>query len=185
MMNEGIDDISCTASSPLDLEDIEDIIENVAGADQQIGDRTKNRANVVIPKVRKRVKRGSVGDADNEKTYSNFTSGSADDINFLPGTASVYVKTWGCAHNSSDGEYMAGQLSEQGYKLTEDKEHADVWILNSCTVKNPAEDHFRNEVQGGLSKGKKVVVSGCVPQGKPDAEYIRGLSVIGVQQIDR
>ena len=26
---------------------------------------------------------------------------------------------------------------------------------------------------------------GCVPQGKPDADYIRGLSVLGVQQIDR
>ena len=26
---------------------------------------------------------------------------------------------------------------------------------------------------------------GCVPQGKPDTDYIRGLSVIGVQQIDR
>ena len=28
-------------------------------------------------------------------------------------------------------------------------------------------------------------MAGCVPQGKPDAEYIRGLSVVGVQQIDR
>ena len=28
-------------------------------------------------------------------------------------------------------------------------------------------------------------MSGCVPQGKPDAEYIKGLSIIGVQQIDR
>ena len=65
------------------------------------------------------------------------------------------MKTWGCAHNSSDGEYMAGQLVEQGYKLTEKKQNADVWILNSCTVKNPAEDHFRNEVEAGLGKGKK------------------------------
>ena len=36
-----------------------------------------------------------------------------------------------------------------------------------------------------MTDGKKVVVAGCVPQGKPDAEYIRGLSVVGVQQIDR
>ena len=57
--------------------------------------------------------------------------------------------------------------------------------MNSCTVKSPAEDHFRNEVNRGLDDGKKVVVAGCVPQGKPDAEYIRGLSVVGVQQIDR
>lgn len=33
--------------------------------------------------------------------------------------------------------------------------------------------------------GKVVVVAGCVPQGAPKASYIAGLSVIGVQQIDR
>jgi threonylcarbamoyladenosine tRNA methylthiotransferase CDKAL1 len=31
----------------------------------------------------------------------------------VPGTARVYVKTWGCAHNSSDSEYMAGQLAAE------------------------------------------------------------------------
>lgn len=53
------------------------------------------------------------------------------------------MKTWGCAHNSSDSEYMAGQLAAYGYKLTSNKNEADLWLLNSCTVKNPAEDHFR------------------------------------------
>ena len=80
---------------------------------------------------------------------------------------------------------MAGQLAAQGYTVLEEKKKADLWILNSCTVKNPSEDHFRNEVDTGLAQGKKVIVSGCVPQGKPDSEYIKGLSVIGVQQIDR
>lgn len=61
----------------------------------------------------------------------------------IPGTQTIYVKTWGCAHNSSDSEYMAGQLAAYGYKLTQDKSKADLWLLNSCTVKNPAEDHFR------------------------------------------
>jgi len=30
----------------------------------------------------------------------------------------VYVKTWGCSHNSSDGEYMAGLLATSGYTIT-------------------------------------------------------------------
>ena len=34
-------------------------------------------------------------------------------------------------------------------------------------------------------ESSKLVFTGCVPQGKPDADYVRGLSVIGVQQIDR
>jgi len=37
---------------------------------------------------------------------------------FLPGTKSIFVKTWGCAHNSSDSEYMAGQLAAAGYQIT-------------------------------------------------------------------
>lgn len=34
----------------------------------------------------------------------------------LPGTQSIWVKTFGCAHNVSDSEYMMGQLQEYGYK---------------------------------------------------------------------
>ncbi|TWW79470.1 Threonylcarbamoyladenosine tRNA methylthiotransferase [Takifugu flavidus] len=30
------------------------------------------------------------------------------------------MKTWGCSHNNSDGEYMAGQLAASGYKITDD-----------------------------------------------------------------
>ena len=30
----------------------------------------------------------------------------------------IYIKTWGCSHNNSDGEYMAGQLAAYGYKIT-------------------------------------------------------------------
>ncbi|KAK9701639.1 Radical SAM superfamily [Popillia japonica] len=103
----------------------------------------------------------------------------------IPGTQTIYVKTWGCAHNSSDTEYMAGQLCAYGYKLTDDKMKADLWLLNSCTVKNPAEDHFRNEIEAAKQNGKFIVLAGCVPQGAPKASYLQGLSVIGVQQIDR
>ena len=109
----------------------------------------------------------------------------SENCNFVSGMSSVFVKTWGCAHNNSDSEYMAGQLAAQGYTISQDKESADLWLLNSCTVKNPAEEHFKNEVKAGLDGHKKVVVAGCVPQGKQDSEYLKGLSMIGVQQIDR
>lgn len=52
-------------------------------------------------------------------------------------------------------------------------------------MKNPSEDTFRNEIKHGMDNGKHVVVAGCVPQGAPKSEYLSGLSVIGVQQIDR
>lgn len=104
----------------------------------------------------------------------------------IPGTQTIYVKTWGCSHNNSDSEYMAGQLVQFGYSLTNQKDKADLWLLNSCTVKNPSEDTFRNDIQSGLNNGKKVVVAGCVPQGGGSKQdYMKGLSIVGVTQIDR
>uniref|UniRef100_A0A671SJU8 tRNA-t(6)A37 methylthiotransferase n=1 Tax=Sinocyclocheilus anshuiensis TaxID=1608454 RepID=A0A671SJU8_9TELE len=103
----------------------------------------------------------------------------------IPGTQKIWVRTWGCSHNSSDGEYMAGQLAASGYKITENPSDADLWLLNSCTVKNPAEDHFRNSIKKAQEQNKKVVVAGCVPQAQPRTEYLKDLSIIGVQQIDR
>lgn len=41
------------------------------------------------------------------------------------------------------------------------KDEADLWVLNSCTVKTPAEDHFKNEIEEGRSNGTPVVVAGC------------------------
>jgi len=55
---------------------------------------------------------------------------------------------------------------------SEDKMVADLWLLNSCTVKSPAEDHFRNAVEEGRQLGKYVVLAGCVPQAQPKSDYI-------------
>ena len=102
----------------------------------------------VLPKIRKQNK-----NPINRKTDPD----SSVDKSIIPGTQSVYVKTWGCTHNNSDGEYMAGQLAAYGYNIVDDKTNADLWLLNSCTVKTPAEDHFRNEIQAAKSGGKFVV----------------------------
>ena len=37
---------------------------------------------------------------------------------YVPGLATIYVRTWGCSHNISDGEYMAGLLNEYGFTVT-------------------------------------------------------------------
>ena len=39
-------------------------------------------------------------------------------FSLIPGTQKIWMKTWGCSHNNSDGEYMAGQLAASGYKMT-------------------------------------------------------------------
>lgn len=57
---------------------------------------------------------------------------------------------------------------------------ADLWLLNSCTVKNPSEDNFRNSIKKAKEWGKHVVLAGCVSQGQPNHASLRGLSIIGV-----
>ncbi|CAN6372854.1 unnamed protein product, partial [Urochloa humidicola] len=47
----------------------------------------------------------------------------------IPGTQTIYVKTFGCSHNQSDSEYMSGQLSAFGYAINEEPEGADLWLI--------------------------------------------------------
>ncbi|KAM6453857.1 threonylcarbamoyladenosine tRNA methylthiotransferase isoform 2-T2 [Liasis olivaceus] len=159
-----------TATGDPCLEDIEDI---VSAQDPKPFDRQFNRKSI-IPKVRKRHSQKNVEVDDHPPKDS-----------VIPGIQKIWIRTWGCSHNSSDGEYMAGQLAAYGYSITENAAEADLWLLNSCTVKSPAEDHFRNSIKKAQEGKKKVVLAGCVPQAQPRQDYLQGLSIIGVQQIDR
>ena len=116
---------------------------------------------------------------------------------FLPETKRVYVKTFGCAHNASDSEYMAGILASEGYDVSAnhaDAASADAWVINSCTVKDPSQAAFVKEARQAMAEGKGVVVAGCVPQGdrglvkrKPGRAppLLDGVSSIGVKQLGR
>lgn len=158
-----------SASCNILLDDIEDI---VSQEDSKPQDRHFARKHIV-PKVRKR---NTQKHLQEERPPSDST---------IPGIQKIWIRTWGCSHNNSDGEYMAGQLAAYGYKITENASDADLWLLNSCTVKNPAEDHFRNSIKKAQEENKKIVLAGCVPQAQPRQDYLTGLSVVGVQQIDR
>ena len=59
----------------------------------------------------------------------------------VPGVQSIYVKTYGCSHNHSDSEYMCGLLAQYGYSLVGEaqRQDADLWLINTCTVKNPSQ----------------------------------------------
>uniref|UniRef100_A0A8K9V415 tRNA-t(6)A37 methylthiotransferase n=1 Tax=Oncorhynchus mykiss TaxID=8022 RepID=A0A8K9V415_ONCMY len=151
--------------SPID--DIEDMV----SADDPTPQERQYARKSIVPRARKR------------NTQQTTEVLQADSV--IPGMQKIWMRTWGCSHNNSDGEYMAGQLAASGYKMTGRNQCADLWLLNSCTVKNPAEDHFRNSIKKAQEQDKKVVVAGCVPQAQPRMDYLKGLSIIGVQQIDR
>uniref|UniRef100_A0A158PB82 Threonylcarbamoyladenosine tRNA methylthiotransferase n=1 Tax=Angiostrongylus cantonensis TaxID=6313 RepID=A0A158PB82_ANGCA len=104
---------------------------------------------------------------------------------FVPGVAPVWVKTWGCSHNSSDSEYMAGVLAKAGYPIVKRSCDAKIWVLNTCTVKSPSETLANNLLQEGRKQGKFIVMAGCVSQASPDEQWMKNVSIVGVKQIDR
>jgi len=160
-------------------DDVIDDIEDLIGEGDLVAlERSAGRSNSVIKHVKRKRNIGV-------KKISEDEIAASENGSIIPGTQKIWIKTWGCAHNSSDSEYMAGQLAAYGYTLTETKNEADLWLLNSCTVKTPAEDHFKNEIDEAQERGKSIVVAGCVPQGQPKSGFLQGLSIIGVQQIDR
>jgi len=77
------------------VEDIEDLV----GIDDVTPEERYSSRKMVVPRARNRRNELAQGDS------------------IIPGTQKIYVRTWGCSHNNSDGEYMAGQLAAYGYKI--------------------------------------------------------------------
>lgn len=79
------------------------------------------------------------------------------------------IRTYGCQMNEHDSETMAGILMEMGYEATSVDEEADIIILNTCAIRENAENKVFGEI--GHLKQLKVEkpdlilgVSGCMPQ---------------------
>ena len=86
---------------------IGDIEDCVAPGDPGPAGRARQERTILPRSLRKR--RNKKSEDEEEKPVAE---------SFIPGTQSVYVKTWGCSHNTSDGEYMAGMLAAAGYSIT-------------------------------------------------------------------
>lgn len=116
------------------------------------------------------------------RTSKNVDSGCGH----VPGAQRIYVRTFGCPHNQSDGEYMEGQLRDYGYTLVNSMEECDACVVNSCTVKHPSETRAMNLVSNAQQAGKQVVLAGCVPSSdRKLAESLEGVSMLDVTQLDR
>jgi tRNA-2-methylthio-N6-dimethylallyladenosine synthase len=82
---------------------------------------------------------------------------------------SFHIITFGCQMNEHDSERMTGILEEQGCTSSSIVEHADMVILNTCSIREKAEQKFYSEL-GRLKKlkderpGLKIAVAGCIAQ---------------------
>ena len=77
---------------------------------------------------------------------------------------------------------MAGLLAQQGYEFDDD---AELVVINSCTVKGPTDTAFSKQLRELDSLGKKVIVTGCIPQSDRRRAELNGRSLVGTYDIDR
>ncbi len=93
----------------------------------------------------------------------------------------LYIKTYGCQMNVYDSARMGDVLAPLGYETSDDYEDADLVILNTCHIREKAEDkvysdlgRVRDEKKRKADKGEKmlIAVGGCVGQAE-GAEIIK------------
>ncbi len=80
---------------------------------------------------------------------------------------SIYIETYGCQMNVSDSELMLGVLARDGYVRTDDPAAADVMLVNTCAVRDHAEQRVlgrMGELQRYKRPGDVLGVVGCMAQ---------------------
>ena len=65
---------------------------------------------------------------------------------------SVYIKTYGCQMNERDSEAVAAQLVAKGYTLAPSEAAADVILLNTCSVRDFAEQKASNKMENVIAE---------------------------------
>ncbi|HEY0972174.1 MAG TPA: tRNA (N6-isopentenyl adenosine(37)-C2)-methylthiotransferase MiaB [Gemmatimonadales bacterium] len=79
----------------------------------------------------------------------------------------VYVETYGCQMNVSDSELMLGKLAAHGYEAVESPEGADVILVNTCAIRDHAEQRVigrLGELRRHMKPDTVVGVTGCMAQ---------------------
>ncbi|MCF8240696.1 MAG: tRNA (N6-isopentenyl adenosine(37)-C2)-methylthiotransferase MiaB [Melioribacteraceae bacterium] len=81
----------------------------------------------------------------------------------------IYIETYGCQMNVADSEIVAGILKNVGYKITNNIDNADVILLNTCSIRDNAEQRIYGRL-GNLNKIKQnnpnlvLGVLGCMAE---------------------
>ena len=81
----------------------------------------------------------------------------------------LFIESYGCQMNFSDSEIVASILSKNGYEVTETKELADLILINTCSIREKAEQTVRKrlELYNNLkqkNKSLKIGVLGCMAE---------------------
>jgi tRNA-2-methylthio-N6-dimethylallyladenosine synthase len=107
----------------------------------------------------------------------------------------VFIETWGCQMNELDSQRMLGQLMQQGVLPTREPESADIILLNSCSIREKAEQKVYSRIgeyrllKHGDQGHRDLLIGlcGCVAQQEgeralervPDLDFVVGPGRVG------
>ncbi|MBU4319416.1 MAG: tRNA (N6-isopentenyl adenosine(37)-C2)-methylthiotransferase MiaB, partial [Proteobacteria bacterium] len=85
------------------------------------------------------------------------------------------IITLGCQMNKSDSERMAGYLEKLGYILHNDRYGAGLVVVNTCGVRQSAEDRIYGIIPSIKKKNSKakIILTGCLSQRKDVQKRLR------------
>jgi tRNA-2-methylthio-N6-dimethylallyladenosine synthase len=99
----------------------------------------------------------------------------------------VHIKTYGCQMNERDSEAVASMLRARGYRIVPDEDDCDVLLLNTCSVRDAAEQKAIGKAENILPRKKRnpafvLGILGCMAQNRgadlldrlPDVDLIVG-----------
>jgi threonylcarbamoyladenosine tRNA methylthiotransferase MtaB len=81
----------------------------------------------------------------------------------------VAIVTLGCKANQYDASWLEARLRERRFRLVDFKQSADVYIINTCTVTDRADQDSRNLIRRARRRNPEafLIVTGCYAQTKP------------------
>ena len=77
----------------------------------------------------------------------------------------LYIETYGCQMNVADSEVVASVMQMAGYELCDDETQADAIFLNTCAVRDKAEQRIVHRLEilnGERRKQKRKVILGVL-----------------------
>lgn len=106
-----------------------------------------------------------------EKTIDESKQGQALQIERKTGNEKkLFIESYGCQMNMSDSEIVASILSEHGFNTTQELEDADLVLVNTCSIRDKAEQTVRkrlkyyNSIKTHKNPNMKVGVLGCMAE---------------------
>jgi tRNA-2-methylthio-N6-dimethylallyladenosine synthase len=108
---------------------------------------------------------------DSNKVIDEGRQGEAIQVSITdrPNAKKLYLESYGCAMNFSDSEVVASILVEQGFVTTRNEQEADVVLINTCSIRDNAEQRVRNRLSN-FNKVKRekpgmiIGILGCMAE---------------------